>query len=188
MRFTAAAGRERRGPGRDAQSHLLRAYGDTANGVRPGVGGHHDRKRPGAGHRHPGPQKGALAAKGRAIAVLGCWIDAAYPRENKSLMEAIVRSGAVITENSSGQNRRASTSRRATVSSADSRPRLSSSRPPRTADRSSRRTTRSNRRESSLRCRETSARRPAAARTASSNRAPGLSKGQKTSCWTWISI
>jgi len=46
--------------------------------------------------------KGALAAKGRTIAVLGCGIDTAYPPENKGLMEEIVRSGAVITENPFG--------------------------------------------------------------------------------------
>ncbi|MEK6744727.1 MAG: DNA-processing protein DprA [Nitrospirota bacterium] len=46
--------------------------------------------------------KGALAAKGRTIAVLGCGIDTAYPRENKGLMEDIVRSGAVVTENPFG--------------------------------------------------------------------------------------
>ncbi len=46
--------------------------------------------------------KGALAAKGRTIAVLGCGIDAAYPPENKGLMEQIARSGAVITENPFG--------------------------------------------------------------------------------------
>jgi DNA processing protein len=46
--------------------------------------------------------KGALAAKGRTIAVLGCGIDTAYPRENKGLMEEIVRSGAVVTENPFG--------------------------------------------------------------------------------------
>jgi len=46
--------------------------------------------------------KGALAAKGRTIAVLACGIDTAYPPENKGLMEEIVRSGAVITENPFG--------------------------------------------------------------------------------------
>jgi DNA processing protein len=46
--------------------------------------------------------KGALAAKGRTIAVLGCGIDTAYPPENKGLMEEIVRSGAVLTENPFG--------------------------------------------------------------------------------------
>ncbi len=46
--------------------------------------------------------KGALAAKGRTIAVLGCGIDTAYPPENKGLMEEIARSGAVITENPFG--------------------------------------------------------------------------------------
>ena len=46
--------------------------------------------------------KGALAAKGRTIAVLGCGIDIAYPPENRGLMEEIARSGAVITENPFG--------------------------------------------------------------------------------------
>jgi DNA processing protein len=46
--------------------------------------------------------KGALAARGRTIAVLGCGIDTAYPPENRGLMEEIVRSGAVITENPFG--------------------------------------------------------------------------------------
>ncbi len=46
--------------------------------------------------------KGALAAKGRTVAVLGSGIDVPYPRENKGLMEAICRSGATITENPFG--------------------------------------------------------------------------------------
>jgi DNA processing protein len=46
--------------------------------------------------------KGALAAKGRTIAVLGCGIDVAYPPENKGLMEVISRDGAVVTENAFG--------------------------------------------------------------------------------------
>jgi DNA processing protein len=45
---------------------------------------------------------GALAAKGRTIAVLGCGIDVAYPPENKGLIEAIAKSGAVIAENPFG--------------------------------------------------------------------------------------
>jgi DNA processing protein len=46
--------------------------------------------------------RGALAAKGRTIAVLGCGIDVVYPPENRALMQEIVRAGAVVTENPFG--------------------------------------------------------------------------------------
>lgn len=46
--------------------------------------------------------RGALAAKGRTIAVLGSGIDVPYPPENRGLMEEIVLSGAVVTENPFG--------------------------------------------------------------------------------------
>jgi DNA processing protein len=42
--------------------------------------------------------KGALAGKGRTIAVLGCGLDTIYPPENRELYEEIVAKGAVITE------------------------------------------------------------------------------------------
>jgi DNA processing protein len=46
--------------------------------------------------------RGALAAKGRTIAVLGCGIDVAYPPENRKLMEQIGCSGAIVAENPFG--------------------------------------------------------------------------------------
>ncbi|MDP4181296.1 MAG: DNA-processing protein DprA [Bacillota bacterium] len=42
--------------------------------------------------------KGAVLAKGRTIAVLGCGIDVVYPPENKELMGQISKIGAVISE------------------------------------------------------------------------------------------
>jgi DNA processing protein len=42
--------------------------------------------------------RGALAGKGRTIAVLGCGIDIVYPPENEKLLMEIAEKGAVITE------------------------------------------------------------------------------------------
>lgn len=42
--------------------------------------------------------EGALAAKGRTLAVLGCGIDQVYPSENGFLSEKIIESGAVLSE------------------------------------------------------------------------------------------
>jgi DNA processing protein len=43
--------------------------------------------------------KGAMQAKGRTVAVLGCGVDQAYPPENKELAEQIIaKGGAVVSE------------------------------------------------------------------------------------------
>ncbi|MBE0477921.1 DNA-protecting protein DprA [Candidatus Aerophobetes bacterium] len=44
----------------------------------------------------------ALEEGGRTIAVLGCGVDVVYPRENSSLMNEIIKNGAVISEFSLG--------------------------------------------------------------------------------------
>lgn len=42
--------------------------------------------------------KGAIAGRGRTIAVMGCGLDVTYPPENKELLEMIAKQGAVLTE------------------------------------------------------------------------------------------
>ena len=42
--------------------------------------------------------RGALAGRGRTIAVMGCGIDVIYPQENRKLHGEIVSNGAVVTE------------------------------------------------------------------------------------------
>src|SRR6267143_7178788 len=42
--------------------------------------------------------RGALAAEGRTIAVLGCGIDIVYPHENARLMRQIEAQGAVLSQ------------------------------------------------------------------------------------------
>jgi DNA protecting protein DprA len=48
----------------------------------------------------------AVAAHGKTVAVLGCGIDIAYPKENKKLRDIIKQNGAVITEFAPGSEPR----------------------------------------------------------------------------------
>ena len=42
--------------------------------------------------------RGALAGKGRTVAVLGCGLDVIYPPENEELAQAVAADGALVTE------------------------------------------------------------------------------------------
>ncbi len=42
--------------------------------------------------------RGALAGKGRTLAVLGCGLDIVYPPENRELADSVAASGALVTE------------------------------------------------------------------------------------------
>jgi DNA processing protein len=46
--------------------------------------------------------RGALASKGRTIAVLGCGVDVCYPAENRRLYDEIARTGAIVSEYTPG--------------------------------------------------------------------------------------
>jgi DNA processing protein len=48
--------------------------------------------------------KGALAANGRAIGVLGTGIDVCYPKENKKLYEKVLERGAILSEFPTGMH------------------------------------------------------------------------------------
>ncbi|MDR3242922.1 MAG: DNA-processing protein DprA [Clostridiales Family XIII bacterium] len=51
--------------------------------------------------------KGALAAKGKTIAVLGCGVDICYPASNRKLMAEIIENGLVVSEYPPGTGARA---------------------------------------------------------------------------------
>ncbi len=51
--------------------------------------------------------RGALAARGRTVAVLGCGPDVVYPPEHAALTEEVVRSGAIVSELAPGTRPRA---------------------------------------------------------------------------------
>ena len=83
--------------------------------------------------------RGAVAAKGKTIAVLGTGIDVMYPKENTRLTEQIVAlGGALITEFPVEPRRRRKTFPFATGSSAACRPACWWSKPRNTAARASR--------------------------------------------------
>ncbi|MDD5100175.1 MAG: DNA-processing protein DprA [Syntrophales bacterium] len=46
--------------------------------------------------------RGALAGKGRTLAILGCGLDVIYPPENEDLANAVAQHGALVTEYSFG--------------------------------------------------------------------------------------
>ncbi len=46
--------------------------------------------------------RGALASKGRTIAVLGCGADVCYPAENRRLYDRIAQTGAIVSEYAPG--------------------------------------------------------------------------------------
>lgn len=88
MSVAIVGARKAAGPGLDTARALARDLAAVGLVVVSGLARGID----GAAHR------GALDAGGRTVAVLGCGLDVAYPREHELLMEDIVADGGIVTE------------------------------------------------------------------------------------------
>ena len=88
MSVAIVGARKAAGPGLDTAHALARDLAAVGLVVVSGLARGID----GAAHR------GALDAGGRTVAVLGCGLDVAYPREHELLMEDIVADGGIVTE------------------------------------------------------------------------------------------
>ena len=86
--FAIVGSRNASGNGRRLAEMLARGVADEGMAVVSGLARGIDA----AAHR------GALEGRGSTIAVLGCGVDIAYPAENAGLLEAISRTGAVVSE------------------------------------------------------------------------------------------